>query len=174
MNALGPFFALALLAATLPLLPRADTAPVATTTSATDWPAELVSPAWTPHPLGDREARFARDFPGRIGVFTTPDGRTIVIRHVTQPTRKLHPAADCLRALGYTIKPGPIALQPDGTEWATLTATRDHERLQVRERLLGADGRRWTDLSAWYWSAALSQTSAPWWALTELTPLPTP
>ncbi len=176
MNASAAFFRLAALAAGVPFLTPAGTrpsaAPVAGSFSATnaDRPAGLVAPAWTPLPLGPREARFARDFPGRIAAFSTPDGRTILLRELHQPTRKLHPAADCLRAVGYAIEPRSIHREHDGVEWSELRATRGNDALRVRERLFGADGRRWTDISAWYWSAAFGRATGPWWAITELAP----
>lgn len=173
MKPLAAFLALAVLSATAPLWPRAgvETNPPAGTAVDSDtWPADLVSASWTPLALGPREARFARDFPGRLALFSTPDGRTIIVRQLRQPTRKLHPAADCLRAVGYAIEPRPIFHQIDGIEWGELRATRGNDTLRVRERLVGADGRRWTDVSAWYWSAALGRAAGPWWAITELAP----
>jgi len=174
MKALVAFLCLSALAASAPLWPRVheNTSHASTNTAAEaeTWPADLVSPAWTPLTLGEREQRFARDFPGRLAAFSTPDGRTLLLRQLHQPTRKLHPAADCLRALGYTIEPRPIHRQADGVEWAELRATRGNDVLRVRARILGADGRRWTDVSAWYWSAALGRATGPWWAVTELKP----
>lgn len=171
MNALVAFLCLAALSAGAPLWPRVggNTAPQASLPDDA-WPAALVSPSWTPLALGPREARFARDFPGRIAAFAASGGRTILVRQLHQPTRKLHPAADCLRAVGYAIEPRPIFRQNDGVEWAELRATRGNDTLRVRERLVGADGRRWTDVSAWYWSAALGRATGPWWAVTELAP----
>jgi hypothetical protein len=56
-----------------------------------------------PLALSAVEQRFADRFPGRITRLT--DGRQIVVlRDVTAPTRMLHPAADCYRALGYRIE----------------------------------------------------------------------
>lgn len=169
MKALAAFLCLAALAASAPLWPRVSPKDPPPSMDAVEaWPAELVSPAWTPLALGPREERFARDFPGRIAAFSAPDGRTLIVRELRQPTRKLHPAADCLRAVGYSIDPRPLHRQHDGVEWSELRATRDNDTLRVRERLVGADGRRWTDISAWYWSAALGRASGPWWAITEL------
>jgi hypothetical protein len=171
MKALAAFFCLSALAASAPLWPRArENAPPSSVASDEAWPVELVSPGWQSVALGERERRFARDFPGRLAVFATADDRTILLRLVHQPTRKLHPAADCLRAVGYTIEPRPIHRQIDGVEWAELRATRGNDVLRVRERILGADGRRWTDISAWYWSAALGRATGPWWAVTEFAP----
>lgn len=171
---LAAFFLLAALAASAPLWPRpresAPAAPASSRSDATAWPPGLVSTDWIPLALGPREERFARDFPGRIAAFATPDGRTVVLRRIEQATRKLHPAADCLRALGHAIEPRPIHRRPDGVEWGEFRATRGNDAFRVRERLLGSDGRRWTDVSAWYWSATLGRAAGPWWAITELTP----
>ena len=70
-------------------------------------PAELPS-EWQGQPvrplaLSAVEQRFAQQFPGHIARLT--DGRQIVVlREVRQPTRMLHPAVDCYRALGYRIE----------------------------------------------------------------------
>lgn len=135
------------------------------------WQSAPLADHWQPAALGPREARFAQDFPGRIAVFT--DGRaTCVVRWVDRPTRWLHPARDCLRALGFTTAPGPIQARPDGTRWGTVTADRDDTRLQVHERLITTDGHgAWTDVSGWYWHAVLSPRSGPWWMITELVPV---
>src|SRR5450432_4552881 len=55
-------------------------------------------------PLDAKTQQFAAEFPGKIGVFS--DGhKTRIVRWVLQPTRKLHPSSDCLRAAGYRIQP---------------------------------------------------------------------
>jgi len=135
-------------------------------------------PGWTAVPLptdstnippSAREARFASDFPGKIGTFT--DGtRTYVVRWVHRPTRKLHPASDCLRALGYEVKPTPIFAAADGSHWGTSRAIRGNEQLRVSERIVSSTGREWTDVSAWFWSAALGHNAGPWWAITIFEP----
>ena len=143
----------------------------------TSAPYDIISasfPGWTSAPLPNdltpmapstREVRFAADFPGRIGVFT--DGtRTYVVRWVRTPTRKLHPASDCLRALGYIVKPTPIFAAADGSRWGTCSALHGTEQLRVRERILDSTGREWTDVSAWFWAAALGHNAGPWWAVT--------
>jgi hypothetical protein len=167
---LGAFLLAAALAAAAPLWRDRAPGPRVTSADFPGWPTGLVAADWREQPLSARDARFARDFPGRVGVFTTPEGRTVIVRYVVQPTRKLHPAADCLRALGYTITPGPLLVErADGGTWATLTATRASETVRARERLLGGDGSSWTDISQWYWAATLGSAEGPWWAVTELT-----
>ena len=67
--------------------------------------------------LSERERFFLEDFPGQIGRFS--DGnREIVIRRVTEATRKLHPASDCFEAVGYSTKPLPIKVDEAGKRWA--------------------------------------------------------
>lgn len=173
MKSLFLFLALAGLATSAPFWSAPHLAAESATPSrSADWPVGVIDHEWTPLPLGEREARFARDFPGRIGVFAAPGDRVFVLRHVARPTRKLHPAADCLRALGYAVNPRPVFAQNDGAEWNEVSAARDNETLRVRERIVGTDGRAWTDLSAWYWSAALGRAQGPWLAITEIVPTP--
>ena len=86
------------------MAPGTDGAAASSVASA---PAELPSD-WDGQPvrplaLSAVEQRFAQAFPGYIARLT--DGRQIVVlREVRQPTRLLHPAVDCYRALGYRIE----------------------------------------------------------------------
>jgi hypothetical protein len=151
------------LAAAVPLLgERSEPAPVG---DFPGWPTHIAGKPLRALPLGAVEQRFAADFPGRIGRFT--DGEhEIVLRWVSEETRKLHPASDCFRGSGYSITPQPLAIEPDDTHWGMFIAERGAERLQVRERIVDASGQEWTDVSAWYWAAALSRSQGPWWAFT--------
>ncbi len=120
------------------------------------------------------EARFAHRFPGAIARFGA--GREVlVLRHVTQPTRQLHPAADCFRAAGFAASAPRAHVDTDGAVWSCFVADRDGERLRVCERIERADRTQaWTDVSAWYWSALRARGSgAAWWATTVITPLAT-
>ncbi len=137
--------------------------------------AEVGFPGWLTHfegrkltqlPLSEREQRFGGDFPGRIARFTDGE-REIIIRWVTEPTRKLHPAADCFQGIGYKVRPLPLRFERDGTRWASFTATNNKETLKVRERIYDEAGNNWTDASSWYWAATRSgETRATWWAIT--------
>jgi hypothetical protein len=129
------------------------------------WPTHFAGKSLRELPLGPREQRFAADFPGRIARFTDGE-REIVIRWVSQETRKLHPASDCFRGIGYAITPQPLTLDADGAHWGSFTAQRGEERLEVRERIHDTHGKQWPDVSAWYWSAATGQSAGPWWAIT--------
>ena len=179
----------------------ADGAAVSVVASA---PVELPS-HWQGQPvrplaLSAVEQRFAQAFPGHIARLT--DGRQIVVlREVRQPTRMLHPAVDCFRALGYriegerletlpTVDPTPappanplrqtIALRVsdrlplDETTAPSVrrcfTARKDGVALRVCEQIEDAAGRRFADTSAWYWAAALGQSTGPWRAVTVTRP----
>jgi hypothetical protein len=129
------------------------------------WPGRINGRAIRELPLSDAERRFATDFPGRIKRFT--DGRRILIlRWVTHATRKLHPAADCFRGLGYAVHPSGNLSDADGREWGCFSASRGDTTLRVTERIHDAAGNSWTDAQAWFWAAALGRSRGPWWATT--------
>lgn len=136
--------------------------------------ADVRFPGWLTHfdghtltqlPLSEREQRFGGDFPGRIARFTDGE-REIIVRWVTEPTRKLHPAADCFQGIGYQVRPLPLRLERDGTRWASFVATRNDETLKVYERIYDEAGKGWTDASSWYWAATSGETQGAWWAIT--------
>src|SRR3954471_9584540 len=97
----GLLLAAALLASLTPLLARSvrpNSALEAVTSP--PWPAEFQGRLLTRVPLADAERRFLGDFPGAVARFT--DGqRDLLLRWVTQPTRRLHAADDCYRAWGF-------------------------------------------------------------------------
>lgn len=129
------------------------------------WPTIFEGRALTPLPMSVVEQRFAVQFPGRIGRFT--DGRrNIILRVVDQPTRLLHPAADCFRGIGYRVEQPRVMQRNDGAAWGCFAAGRDGNRRTVCERIHDGDGHAWTDVSAWYWAATLGRTHGPWWAVT--------
>ncbi|XHR28292.1 MAG: hypothetical protein ACFUZC_20515 [Chthoniobacteraceae bacterium] len=119
----------------------------------------------SPLPLNMRDTNFALGFPGKIQEFT--DGRyDYIFRYVSTPTRMLHSSADCLRGSGFTIAPQPVWREASGVQWTSFIATCGEKRLRVRERISDPSGNAWTDVSAWYWSALLKKTCAPWLAVT--------
>lgn len=110
------------------------------------------------------EQRFVPSFPGRIGRFS--DGQQeIVMRWISVPTRKLHAASDCFKGSGFHVTPLPLETTA-GTTWGSFSAERHEQRLHVREAIVDGSGKRWTDVSAWYWDAARGETQGPWWAIT--------
>jgi len=98
----------------------------------------------------------------------------MVLRHVTQPTRQLHPAVDCFRAAGFSASAPRAHVDGDGLGWSCFIAAQGAARLRVCERIqrieAGASAPSWTDVSAWYWSALRARGGA-WWATTVITPL---
>lgn len=115
--------------------------------------------------LTDVEQRFARQFPGSLARLTDGE-RVIVLRTVLQPTRMLHPAADCYRGLGWNIVNARLEQDAQRQLWRCFEAQRGGQRLRVCEQILDAQGRAFTDTSAWYWAALLDQSRGPWTALT--------
>jgi exosortase/archaeosortase family protein len=114
--------------------------------------------------LTERENFYLNEFPGEIKRFS--DGnREIIIRHVTNATRKLHLSTDCFSAIGYAIKPLPIKIDESRQKWACFNANKNEESLNVCERIFTENGESWTDVSAWYWSA-ISSENKDYWAVT--------
>jgi hypothetical protein len=129
------------------------------------WPSTFEGKTLTLLPLNEMENRFATDFPGRIARFSDGE-REIIVRWVTEATRKMHPASDCFQGLGYRVKPLAVYRDARDSLWATFAATNEARRLRVRERIHSDSGETWTDVSAWYWSALRHEGSGSWWAIT--------
>lgn len=145
-------------------------------TPAWEWPTRWEGAALRPLALGPVEQRFAQRFPGAIARMT--DGqRVLVMRHVTAPTRMLHPAEDCYRALGWGIASARLEHDAHGQLWRCFVATRKQSAagvpLRVCERTTDAQGQAFTDTSAWYWAALRGQSTGPWLAVTTATPIAT-
>ena len=88
-----------------------------------------------PLALSAVEQRFADRFPGSIARLT--DGRQIVVlREVAQPTRMLHPAADCFRALGYRIEGERLELAARANAPATAPRAQPAQRNDTAAPLL--------------------------------------
>lgn len=155
-----------LLAALVPWLPLKSKPRAAETSVAfPGWPTHFEGRALTALPLSERELRFSGDFPGRIARFN--DGRReIVMRWVTEASRKLHPATDCFEGVGYRIDPLPLRVDEAGRRWGSFMAVRQSERLRVHERIYTDTGDSWADVSAWYWAAIAQEAAGPWWAVT--------
>lgn len=154
------------IAAVMPLLaaPSEQLSGAASESVFYGWPDRFEGKTLTELPLTGLEQRFATDFPGRIGRFT--DGqREIVIRWVTQATRKLHPASDCFQGIGYSVKPLALHRDKHGSLWSSFAAKKGDERLRVYERIHDNSGETWTDVSAWYWSAIRTDHGS-WWSIT--------
>lgn len=131
-------------------------------------------PAWPTHHNGKRltqmklsaqEKQWLGNFPGKVARFS--DGRgQIILRWVTTPTRRLHPAVDCFRGLGYKIEKIQIVKDASGN-WRRFVASKGKLRLSVRERISDKNNRLFTDTSEWYWSALMKKSKGPWMVVTE-------
>lgn len=144
-------------------LTRDDRAAFTQASSFPGWPESYEGRPLTALPLSERDAAFARDFPGRIGRFH--DGqRDIIIRYLTEPTRRLHPASDCLRGVGYAITPVPARRAPSGVVTSCLKAERHGQTFTVCESVRNTRGDHWPDVSSWYWAALVQGATGPWWS----------
>jgi hypothetical protein len=148
-------------AALAPALSRDDSNGGAARRVDPHWPSHFQGRMLTGLPLSAREAEFLAGFPGAVARFTDGE-RDIVMRWVTQPTRRLHPAEDCYRGLGYSISASRIVTDNSGALWRCFDASRKQDGREVCEQLQDMEGQRWTDVSAWYWAALLERSRAPW------------
>jgi hypothetical protein len=157
-------FVIAVIAAALaPLFHRVDDSAIAANGAFPGWPGQYEGRTLTEMPLMQRELAFVRDFPGRVGRFS--DGRReVIIRWVGAPTRRLHSAADCLRGIGYAITPLPARRDAAGAAMGCFRATHGGDDITVCEVVRDEAGENWPDVSAWYWSAMLGESRAPWWS----------
>jgi hypothetical protein len=176
-RALTLFAVAALLCAGAPTVaqrwaPAADIPSLAPRSSAFEWPATFDGKTLRPLATTPVEQRFAKQFPGRIARFTDED-RVLVLRHVTQPSRTLHPAADCYKGLGYRIELARLERDAQQRLWRCFEAQQpgmrgadDGPRVRVCERIEGVHGDAFTDASSWFWAATLGQSQGPWQAIT--------
>ncbi|MDN4589716.1 hypothetical protein DBA29_14565 [Xenophilus aerolatus] len=166
-------FALAMLGGlALGLLGMArSTPPTPPTASVHEWPSRWDGAPLRPLALSEVEQRFASHFPGAITRLTDGE-RMFVMRQVDRPTRMLHPAADCYRALGYRIVQARLEQDAQARLWRCFNAERGGQaKLRVCERIVDARGNAFTDTSAWYWAGASGRSAGPWQAVTVATPL---
>lgn len=167
--AVGAFAIAATLAALAPLRHQPGAADVVAREVFPGWPTHHEGRRLTPLPMSEREDAFGRDFPGRIGRFTDGE-REIIVRFVAEPTRRLHPAADCLKAVGYSITPVPVRREASGTLMSCSKAERRGQALHVCEMIRNDHGEQWPDVSAWYWSAIVGGARGPWWSFVVAEP----
>jgi hypothetical protein len=132
---------------------------------ATEWPAQWEGKPLRPLALSAVEQRFAARFPGHVARLTDGE-QVLVLREVRRPTRMLHPAADCYRGLGYSIKQAQLERDAQQRLWRCFVAERDGRSTRVCERIVDAQGQAYTDASSWFWAAQLGQSSGPWQAVT--------
>lgn len=133
-----------------------------------EWPMTLDGRPLRPLAPSEVEQRFAARFPGRIARFADGAGRQVVLREVNEPTRLLHPAADCWQGLGFAVAAHRLETDARSRRWRCFEAVRGPERVRVCERIEGADGSAFTDTSSWFWAALLGRSRGPWRAVTTV------
>ncbi|SMF16351.1 hypothetical protein SAMN02745866_01070 [Alteromonadaceae bacterium Bs31] len=133
------------------------------------WPEFYNNQALVALPLSEREMRFAEGFPGAIGRFQAGKNE-IIIRRVEEPTRKLHPARDCFKGIGYKIIDKPLSLNHEGIAMACFHAQKGEAKFKVCEYVQGDQGESWSDISSWYWAALFSRNSR-WWSYVIAQPI---
>ena len=83
-------------------------------------------------------------------------GRCWCCARWTAPTRMLHPAADCYRGwAGASAGSGWNSTTQAAAVALLRGRTRRRAPVRVCERIVDAEGRGFTDTSAWYWAALL-------------------
>ncbi|MBS1197303.1 MAG: exosortase [Proteobacteria bacterium] len=129
-----------------------------------EWPNEFEGRPLQPMALSSVEQRFAENFPGAIARFNNQN-QIVTLRDVRQPTRKLHPARDCYRGLGYGISEESLQESKTGLQRCFI-ARRGGNALQVCEYIQDKAGHSFTDASSWYWAAVIGDSHGPWRAVT--------
>ncbi|MGE5786548.1 MAG: hypothetical protein ACM3ZE_18265, partial [Myxococcales bacterium] len=163
------YLALLVAVALLPLVTPKLHYAVANTAPFPGWPVLEPGSAPPELPLTETELGFARNFPGKIGKFGDSH-RSYVVRWVTTPTRRLHPAEDCYRASGFTVHHESRCPAEMSEAAGCFTAVRNGATLLVQERIIDSQGKTFSDVSAWYWAAMRGVTAGPWWSVTKVTP----
>ena len=128
------------------------------------WPSEIGGRPVERVPLTADERGFSEAFPGEVARFTDGE-RHHILRWIREPTRRLHPAAHCLRESGYRVGEEGLCREPEGVS-VCYEATRGATTLLVTERLFDDASGRWPHVSEWYWAATLGVSDGPWWSLT--------
>lgn len=166
------FTVAALAAALAPLAIRKPPAAEATA-GFPGWPTTYEAKPLHALPMTARETAFARDFPGRIARFSDGE-REIVLRWVSTATRRLHPAQDCFRGLGYKVSAEPMRMAANGAPMSCFRATGTTDAFDVCEQMTGSAGDAWPDVSSWYWHALWQSRGPSWWSVVVATPVPAP
>lgn len=154
-------------AATAPMLFASSKEPGASASDFPGWPQHYEDKPLTALDLSEKERLFVEGFPGEVGRFS--DGtREIIIRWVESPTRRLHPAPDCFKGVGYAMSPLPVQHNLNEVAMGCFLATKDDRSLQVCEFITaedsGDDTSSWTDVSSWYWQTVLASERSGWWS----------
>ena len=138
------------------------------------WPHEFDGKPLVSVNLGEDERRLLGSFPGAVARFSDGE-RELLMRWVTQPTRRLHPAEDCYRGWGFEVSQSRVRADRDGSRWRCFTATRVHsaenQAREVCEQIRDREGGFFTDVSSWYWAATMGRSVGPWLSVSVAAPL---
>lgn len=160
-----PLLVLALTAAVCCVLhTRTGTDPFKNPAAFPGWPTTFEGQTLKELPLAERELSFSKDFPGKIGNFTT-DHTQVILRWTDRPTHRVHSASACLTASGWQLTPLPLVRRANG-DWSAFRATRGGQTLVVREQVQAADGSTLSDIPTWFIQALRGKTPGPWWIVT--------
>lgn len=167
MRSLALYAALLVLAAAVPCFSFATPPHRQASVPFVGWP-ELEPGVTLPTlPVSETERGFARSFPGRIAKFGDAR-RQYIVRFITSPTRRVHPAEDCFRASGFAIEHLARCPKKLSGSGACFIAEKDGSKLTVEERITDRDQKTFADVSAWYWAAVRGTSVGPWWSVTRV------
>jgi hypothetical protein len=146
-------------------LKEAPRAAVSAAQAPTEMLREFEGQALRPTAPDALERRFALMGKAQVQQYASRDA-TLLVRTVHSVSRSLHPAADCYRAIGYSLSEIKLRQRKDAT-WLCFVASKNGSREQICERVESlADGSSFTDTSSWFWAAALGKSKGPWRAIT--------
>jgi len=167
VNAIRWLLLSVVLAAIAPLFPPHPVGAAAAAAAAAmpEWPHEFEGRPLTRVAFTADQTRLLRDFPGAAARFSDGE-RDLLMRWVTQPTRRLHPAEDCYRGWGFDVAAAKIRVDRDGRRWRCFEVKRGGLTRRVCEQIRDMEGSQYTDVSSWYWDATLQRTQAPWLVIT--------
>jgi exosortase/archaeosortase family protein len=130
------------------------------------WPTSLYEETLTPAELSPFERASFKHFPGSVARFETEKYRVIIF-FIEEVTRELHSRALCLEAAGFKVHLKEGFTDRNGCRWSSMTAekTVNGRPLSVPflESTFDSRGKSFSDLSEWYWSVFLGNTTGPWW-----------
>jgi len=129
--------------------------------SPVDWPVQFMGAELVSIPLTKSEQSFYAGFPGQAAHFQIGTER-LILRKVNQATRKLHPAQDCFKGIGYTVVETGLILDAYERVWSSFQACKGTVSLEVAELITDEAGNTWSDISAWYWAVLQKKTLRPW------------
>ncbi len=134
-----------------------------------EWPSSEQGVPLLEIPIPDEQIAFLKTFPGSVRAFAWGNELRIY-RWVRQPTRQVHPAADCYRSSGWNVTLCPQIQDADGRRWSVTRVESGEQSLEVLEQIRDGSGQYWTEPSQWYWEALLEKTTGPWWVVSRIRP----